>query len=64
MMTGMPASFASFTAGLEGGHIRGGKHNRLDAAVDGALDDVDLFVYVALGLGAEEGDRELGSLLP
>ncbi len=41
-----------FYYGLEGGHIRRGQYNRLDAAVDGALDDVDLFIDVALGLGA------------
>ncbi len=51
-----------FYGRLEGGHIRGSKYNRLDTAVDRALDDVDLFVDVALGLGAEEGDRELRSL--
>ncbi len=63
MMTGMPASFAVFTDGLEGGHIRRSQYDRLDTAVDGTLDNVDLFIDVALGLSAEEGNREFRSLL-
>ena len=64
MMTGMPASFAFFTAGDKGVRVRRGKHDCLDTAVNGALDNVDLLSHIGLGLRSEECHGELGRLCP
>ena len=44
--------------------IGGREDDGLDIAVNGGLDDIDLLVNGRLGLGTQEGNRELGETSP